>query len=155
LLQIKQDGSIAITLSPSKVIHTHDWNRSRNRARFPYKLESAEQRIVADRQAHAPAETLTGPATQSIGKQLGYFTEAVGLLRALAGHAGKALAEDLSLTARVAAAPASNSYFYFDRDSLHGKIPQMSEVTAVSHPGHDTAVGACRVIRASGFYQPT
>src|SRR5450755_4500736 len=58
--------------------------------------------------------------------------EALGFSRMPMADARQALAEDLSLTARIATAPAADAQLQVDGPPLHGEVFQMPHVAAVA-----------------------
>ena len=76
--------------------------------------------------------SLTRTAAQSVRNLLDDFAEALGFSRMAMGDTGQTLAEDLSLTIRIATAPAADSQLQVDGPPLHGEVFQMPHVAAVA-----------------------
>ena len=79
---------------------------------------------------NSPAGTQT--VAQSVRNLLDDFAEALGFSRMPMGDARQTLAEDLSLTIRIATAPAADSQLQVDGPPLHGEVFQMPHVAAVA-----------------------
>ena len=77
-----------------------------------------------------------------MAQHLENLSEPGGLSGVPVGYLVQALAEDPSLTARIAAPPASHTNGQFHWASLHGEVPQLPQVTAVAGGGPHSTVRA-------------